>query len=123
MSLETGTFVTDLVSSNPPGTDDKKEGDDHLRLIKSVLKATFPNASRAIYFDQVPAIKASNYAVLATDQNALIRVVPVRKVRLTAKPRLRAASSLKEYGEDIRRVAGQPERASSMPPPASPGGI
>jgi len=43
MGLESGTYVNDLVSTNPVGaTDAKSAGDDHLRLIKAVLKATFP---------------------------------------------------------------------------------
>lgn len=37
MALETGTYIKDLVSSNPTGSDAKSQGDDHLRLIKSVL--------------------------------------------------------------------------------------
>lgn len=43
MALETGSFISDLVATNPPSTDDKRQGDDHLRLIKGVLKTTFPS--------------------------------------------------------------------------------
>ena len=39
MGLETGTTVNDLVSTNPVATDPRSEGDDHLRLIKAVMKA------------------------------------------------------------------------------------
>ena len=48
MALESGTYVQDLVVTNPEGSDSKSSGDDHLRLIKSVLSNTFPNADRAI---------------------------------------------------------------------------
>lgn len=41
--LETGTYIDDLVTTNPTSSDSATQGDDHLRLIKSVLKATFPN--------------------------------------------------------------------------------
>lgn len=41
MSLETGGYIKDLVASNPPGTDPKSQGDDHLRLIKLALKQQF----------------------------------------------------------------------------------
>ena len=42
MALETGTYVNDLVATNPVGaTDDIAQGDDHLRLIKSILRNTF----------------------------------------------------------------------------------
>lgn len=48
MSLETGTYISDLNSSNPTGSDPKSAGDDHLRLVKSTIKATFPNISGAV---------------------------------------------------------------------------
>lgn len=41
MGLETGTYVNDLNTANPTSTDPKSQGDDHLRLIKTVLKNTF----------------------------------------------------------------------------------
>jgi len=48
MSLETGTYISDLVASNPTSTDLKSQGDDHIRLVKSAVKATFPNVSGAV---------------------------------------------------------------------------
>jgi microcystin-dependent protein len=42
MALETGTYISDLVPANPVGSDPIAFADDHLRLIKSTLKATFP---------------------------------------------------------------------------------
>lgn len=42
MALETGNYIKDLDSANPANSDGKAEGDDHLRLIKKVLKNTFP---------------------------------------------------------------------------------
>jgi len=47
MGLETGTYIDSLNSSNPTAGDAVSEGDDHLRLIKSTVKATFPNLSGA----------------------------------------------------------------------------
>ena len=43
MGLETGTTIADLNENWPEGTDNVSQGDDHLRLIKSVLKSQFPN--------------------------------------------------------------------------------
>lgn len=43
MSLETGTYISDLVATNPTANDPKSEGDDHMRLIKSTIQNTFPN--------------------------------------------------------------------------------
>ena len=48
MGLETGTFIDDLVGSNPAATDGLAQADDHLRLIKTVLKTTFPNVNGAV---------------------------------------------------------------------------
>ena len=48
MGLETGTYIDSLNSSNPAAGDPVNEGDDHLRLIKSTIKATFPSLSAAV---------------------------------------------------------------------------
>ena len=40
MGLETGTQIGELVEANPPGTDPKSQGDDHLRLIKTCVKGS-----------------------------------------------------------------------------------
>ena len=48
MGLETGTYISDLVVTNPTSSDPKSQGDDHLRLVKSTLKNTFPNITGAM---------------------------------------------------------------------------
>lgn len=48
MGLEAGQYISDLVSTNPTGTDPRRQGDDHVRLIKSVLQNTFPNLTGAV---------------------------------------------------------------------------
>lgn len=42
MSLESADFIPGLVETNPEGTDPKSQGDDHLKLLKHVLKSQFP---------------------------------------------------------------------------------
>ena len=42
MGIESGNFITNLNSSYPLSSDNVSEGDDHLRLVKNVLKKTFP---------------------------------------------------------------------------------
>lgn len=44
MALESGDFLDDLVRTNPTGTDPRSQGDDHIRLLKTVLQNTFPDA-------------------------------------------------------------------------------
>ncbi len=40
MGLETGDQIGDLVPANPPGSDPKAQGDDHLRLIKTCVQGS-----------------------------------------------------------------------------------
>lgn len=48
MALESATYVSDLNAANPAATDQLSQADDHLRLIKNVLKTTFPNVTGAL---------------------------------------------------------------------------
>lgn len=43
MGLENGTYIGDLNPDSPSPGDPKAQGDDHLRLIKRLLLASFPN--------------------------------------------------------------------------------
>lgn len=63
MALEAGDgFISGLVITNPVNsTDQVAQGDDHLRLIKTALKGTFPNLNGAV--NATPA----QLNVLATD--------------------------------------------------------
>lgn len=48
MPVETFTYISSLVASNPPSSDGLAQADDHIRGIKSVLKNTFPNINNAV---------------------------------------------------------------------------
>ncbi|CAB4138766.1 hypothetical protein UFOVP344_38 [uncultured Caudovirales phage] len=48
MPLETATLIHQLDAANPAATDQIRQADDHLRLIKSAIKNTFPNINAAI---------------------------------------------------------------------------
>jgi len=45
MGLESATYISELDSANPTATDPISQGDDHLRLIKAVLKNQFSGLS------------------------------------------------------------------------------
>jgi hypothetical protein len=47
MALESASFINGLVSTNPTGSDSISQGDDHLRLLKTVLKASLPDVDQA----------------------------------------------------------------------------
>lgn len=55
MAVETGTYISDFVIANPADTDLANETDDHIRLIKSFLRATFPGTSGDRYDEPVTA--------------------------------------------------------------------
>lgn len=74
MGLETGTYISDLVASNPLSGDPESQGDDHLRLIKSVLQATFPQTSKAFRFPTTGNAVASFTVSFPADQNKLFIV-------------------------------------------------
>jgi hypothetical protein len=77
MGLESATYVSQLNALNPVGaTDPKSQGDDHLRLIKSVLQASFPNISGAmtVSHTRLNAIDATGFTGFA---------VPSVKVKAT----------------------------------------
>ena len=48
MALESTTYIDGLVITNPTGTDPRSQGDDHIRLVKSTIRSTFPNVSGAM---------------------------------------------------------------------------
>jgi microcystin-dependent protein len=52
MSLETATYINQLNAINPLGSDPISAGDDHIRLIKSAIKATFPNVTGPVTLTQ-----------------------------------------------------------------------
>lgn len=48
MGLESATYISDLVSTNPAAGDAKSQGDDHIRLLKSAILNTFPSITGAV---------------------------------------------------------------------------
>lgn len=46
--LESVTYISDLVVTNPLSSDPAHQGDDHLRAIKTGIKNTFPNINAAV---------------------------------------------------------------------------
>ena len=58
MGLETGTTISSLIASNPTSADPVSQGDNHLQLIKSVLKAQFPGTAGSGYATAITATEA-----------------------------------------------------------------
>lgn len=123
MSLESATFLNDLVSTNPVAGDNVSQGDDHLRLLKAVLKGTLPNLTRVYYLEQdrvdlasstTPDLStpASNYInITGTTQIDGFATEPagfVRLLRFNAVLTLNynATSLILPTGDDIITAAG-----------------
>ncbi len=73
MPLETSTYISGLTETWPVTGDPKSQGDDHLRLVKSVLKGTFPTATKPFYFPTTEAVSGT-ITLDATDQNNVIEI-------------------------------------------------
>jgi len=81
MALETGTYIDDLVSTNPAATDLVGQGDDHIRLVKATIKATFPDLTGRAWRVQA---KGSGYTLVADDNMSVIRATAAITLDLTA---------------------------------------
>jgi len=87
MTVESATYVNDLNASYPSGADSKNEGDNHITLIKAVLKATWPNMAGRAW--RSLAAKTSNYSLAATDAQV---IVPITSVGVTISTASAAAT-------------------------------
>jgi hypothetical protein len=63
MGLESATYINGLVETNPTSSDNANQGDNHLRLIKAAIKATFPNITGPVTATQ--AVLNTPYLPLA----------------------------------------------------------
>lgn len=113
MGLEVSTYISGLTPSWPPSGDPKSQGDDHLRLIKSVLQNTFPSASGPLYFPKGEA--SSGTMVLdATDQNNVIFITTTGgDVAVTLPSGLAAANA--GWSCEIMKVSGDTNAAVVTP--------
>ncbi len=64
MALESADWVTQLVSANPVVGDPVGQGDDHVRMLKTVLKNSFPSTSTTAV---VPNMSGQSSKVLTND--------------------------------------------------------
>lgn len=63
MPIETTTYIDGLDANNPAGTDQIAEGDNHIRLLKSAIKSTFPNLTGAVTVTQEDLNATANILV------------------------------------------------------------
>lgn len=116
MGIEVATYISSLVSTNPLGSDNASDGDNHLRLIKSVLMSTFPNMDAAFYKPKV-STKTANYTLLVTDDNVVLNLDSATTKTLTLPN-----SSTIAAGWSCKVICAQtPSTAHSIARNATPG--
>jgi len=113
MALEIATTINELVSTNPAGTDDTSRGDDHIRLLKSVLKATFPAIAGAVtashaQLNQLGTIISSLATAVQRDGAvAMTGALNMGSQRITAlaTPTANTDATTKKYVDDLVSAA------------------
>lgn len=75
MALESSTYINGLVVTNPTSSDNISDGDNHIRLLKSTIKATFPNVTGAVSGTHTEINSAVTKANLATNSNTANTIV------------------------------------------------
>ena len=75
MALESGNYINDLAITNPTSSDPKSQGDDHLRLIKTVLKETLNGFTGAILVTATDTGTATGH--ILTPSTALVSYTPM----------------------------------------------
>lgn len=101
MTVETATYISDLNASYPAATDGKVEGDDHMRLLKTTIKATFPNVTGAVTpthteLNYVDGVTSAIQTQLDTATNFL--QAGTGAVSRTVRAKLRDVVSVKDFG-------------------------
>ena len=115
MALETGTYISDLVITNPVIGDDVGQGDDHLRLVKATLKTTFPNVTGAV----TPTHTQLNYVAGVTSalQTQLDAKAPLASPALTGTPTVPTATA----GTNTTQIASTAFVRTEVAAGANPG--
>lgn len=102
MALESASHISDLDQSNPVTGDVVSQGDDHLRLLKAVLKTTFPNGAKAFRFPATAAVAAGTVTVtFPDDQNKLFPVNATAAARTVNLPDPTSGSTVNEDGFSV----------------------
>lgn len=92
MGLESATYVGQLNSSNPAASDQRSQGDDHIRLVKATLLASFPAVTGAVtpthtelnYVDGVTSAIQTQLDSLATQVGDAFNWTPIKTSDYTA---------------------------------------
>ena len=90
MALETASFISQLVATNPTSGDPKSEGDNHLRVIKAAVLGSFPSLG----------------AVAVTATAAQLNVIPGSTAQISALSALSTAQIAALATPSAAQIAG-----------------
>ena len=85
MALESPTYISDLVATNPTGSDNISDGDAHIRNLKSAIKATFPNITGAVTPTHTELNKLTGLATTAAELGYMSGVTSAIQTQLGTK--------------------------------------
>lgn len=91
MTVESAVYINTLDATYPAGNDARSEGDNHLRLLKTVLKATFPYVTGPILVGQAEINHLSGVTSNLVSQ--LAAKAPLASPNLTGTPTAPTASA------------------------------
>ena len=75
MALESATFIDGLVATNPTSSDNVSDGDNHIRLLKTTIKASFPSITGAMNKSHTQLNTAVDDVEAATNANTASTIV------------------------------------------------
>ena len=87
-------YIDDLVNTNPTTSDQKSQGDDHMRGIKNVLVNTFPNVTGAITATQDNLNVLTGTSVSSTELSYVDAVTSAIQTQLNNKAAAGANSDI-----------------------------
>lgn len=105
MPLETGTYISDLVPTNPDPNDSETYGANHLQLIKQTLQNTFPSVKGAV---------TASHADLSAVAGAATTGAPINVVTKPTTDNSNAAAST-AYVNQVAFSAALPAQTGNKP--------
>ena len=110
MTVESAVYLNTLNPAYPTGADSKGEGDNHLRLLKTVLQATFPYITGPVLVAQTELNYLSGLTSNLVSQ--LAAKAPLASPALTGTPTAPTASAATSTTQIATTAFVQSQKAS-----------
>ena len=110
MTVESANYINQLDATLPLGSDARSQGDDHIRLLKTTIKATFPYVTGPILVAQTEL----NYLTGLTSNlvSQLAAKAPLASPSLTGTPTAPTAPSVTNSTQIATTAFVQAQKAS-----------